>query len=45
MTNIEYMKLKNEIVFRVTGQVLIPTEQIVLEPYIRLDPAKSLVGG
>jgi len=37
------MKLKNEIVFRVTGQVLIPTEQIVLEPYFRLKASEYLV--
>ena len=45
MTNIEYMKLKNKLVFRVTSKILVPSEQMVLEPYIRLEPYEYLVGG
>ena len=42
MTNITYMELKNELVFRVTEEILIPPEQMVLEPYVKLTPLGTL---
>jgi len=38
MTNITYMELKNSIVIRVTEEILVPPEQMVLEPYVKLTP-------
>ena len=43
MTNIEHMELKNELVFRVTKKILIPPEQMMLEPYVELYPDEYLV--